>query len=1758
MGVLVMIVVPWLLSIVCVWILIIDIQRAHCTHVPGRLYHYTFQEGQSTYSAAHAVPTDSEPMNYMGNLQMNSSVAWSTYRAGVDVTASNTDNGIRMRSVKKICDGLYDAIKTSKNATFYAWFSMTAAQRALPNNNGIITGLGTWTVDAGDISYPCGSSCEGTGGFSISVCSGSLYFHWIVVDDLGVTHCDTSARTLTGDHDNFFVALQVSDGTITVYNSPDTTTPDLHSTSHQMGNFSTWDTDSQLYVGHRLHVDVLADGHPDYYEWSGTILEIGLYNRTLTDLEWNQTITRFPDSAPRTFNLTYNNTFDEKVVTSSTTTIRLSGYDYDNSTLLRGVFMDSFQYVITTLPLYGTLKIDSCSGTLVTSVPFVTTHNVYCYTHTLRQRRSVLFDTFMYSAVDSYDVTGGSSTVSFRLIRSNCHVPGLLFRYTFQEGQYDPSDSAHDCVPTNYMGDLALNSNATIWSAERQGIVMLSNSLDNGHRIRSAKTMNSSGLYQRMAGLKAFSSHVWLNIPTPSSQYPIGLIYGIGTWDSDASIIDTACSLADCTNTSFSFAFCDSAIMVAKVAVYDPDTATTVCNSASMIFSPYTNTDSNDFFFSIEQNADGSLEIWADSLLGGGGGTVGNFSTWPINSQLYIGNRAATFPLGVTEFVEFNGMVLEVDLYDSTPVTDQYTIDLATPPNSIPYASNVTLFAKYGSQSEVPTVLTFDIHDYDDGKVWYGTEFVETNSIRLEQAPTHGSVGLTTAFESTPSSVIYTHDLDGLISNPPNDLFSYDSIDSRGGLSNDIFAAVTAIYLPYTSDHLMYHYMFTEGQQPVSRPNAVPLDSVSTNLMGSLTLRPPAADWESLGTGVKITYTNGDNGARITSTSTSAHGLYNRMAGAQGSAFELWYQRLTTWRAGLIYGLGTWPDNEHATAGEACTPQCRGDFAIYSCLTSSQIYEIKSRVLADGTPQCTQITTTQLPASLFHILVNHNSSGVMELWINGVITNVAHGSPFNYSNWNTSSVIHLGRRIFQGPGNGFVNSEHEFEAFGIALYNRSLSPDEIRGNYFAGLPTAFPRATNGTTNPRDNSTIPITVSWYSPSDYTIVIIRNTTFGALFDGSTRITSSNLPYNLTSNIDTVHYQSSITDKTDYFIFKVCNSDGCSDPAYQTIVLPDGPFPFAVYNRTIHVDYLFPKPISLSFFTGKPSHTYGVIILSLPSYGTLFEDSELGQELVSTPFYLQNGSVATAYISDTVDATDMISYRVHDFTSGRYSNISYITLVTDPIHLPTGSGMLFQYTFEEGQYPVSSPNAVPRDSLPTSHMGNITLYSPAVSWSENHAGIEILRVASYNGSCAISTRTMAHSLYEITKTLNEIAISLWFSSAFIDMTHSGIMYGMGTWLTQGNDTEAIDGCGITCDYTNFAIAKCGSSLRVSVSVMDDDNITHCSVSDLTSLPLGTSFITVSHYADGSDMDVWINGEDGVPDVIVSPVAGSYSGWDPSARIYLGHRYKNGSHVPSEFSGAILEIVMYNDSLSIAEIENIYLFSYPNSVPRVTGAEYTAAFNTTLSIELQTFDADMDGVTGMVKTLPLYGSLFADFDLTIPIDSVPYLLPTDSIGIFYVALEEGLTDAIVFSSIDARGGESDIATITISINGTAPSTGDGTGDGAETGPPISLPPTGIAETGDAGGDGGSSGESDSSSGSSSSSGDDGDLSSSSSSSSSSTGSNVTVASTVAASTELTSTQIMAIVLASSAFVAFGAALAFIKAAPSAEIAIEEAEVLI
>jgi hypothetical protein len=250
----------------------------------------------------------------------------------------------------------------------------------------------------------------------------------------------------------------------------------------------------------------------------------------------------------------------------------------------------------------------------------------------------------------------------------------------------------------------------------------------------------------------------------------------------------------------------------------------------------------------------------------------------------------------------------------------------------------------------------------------------------------------------------------------------------------------------------------------------------------------------------------------------------------------------------------------------------------------------------------------------------------------------------------------------------------------------------------------------------------------------------------------------------------------------------------------------------------------------------------------------------------------------------------------------------------HERNHTGLLFLYTFDEGQVPTSPPTQV-RDVSGRYLMGNLsTSPTGAVTWDAARQGMTV--PSTSGGSRAVSQLTSENALSALT---NEFSLEFFFSTPFNSLSEDLLIAGFGDWAPgsplgrcNASDTTSEGGWRLVASVDNvvefFTVLSvsgtptCGSVAPTVVV----DSLRHLVVrirgNVLTAVSHGN---TVTNTAPGLSFDPAIWARHFAPLTLASP------------------------HVDRAWVGSLYMVAMYDRYLSNAEIAANLALGPPNSFP-------------------------------------------------------------------------------------------------------------------------------------------------------------------------------------------------------------------------------------
>jgi hypothetical protein len=254
----------------------------------------------------------------------------------------------------------------------------------------------------------------------------------------------------------------------------------------------------------------------------------------------------------------------------------------------------------------------------------------------------------------------------------------------------------------------------------------------------------------------------------------------------------------------------------------------------------------------------------------------------------------------------------------------------------------------------------------------------------------------------------------------------------------------------------------------------------------------------------------------------------------------------------------------------------------------------------------------------------------------------------------------------------------------------------------------------------------------------------------------------------------------------------------------------------------------------------------------------------------------------------------------------------------HERNHTGLLFLYTFDEGQQSASPPSEI-RDVSGRNLMGNLTASTTgAVTWSETRQGMAIPSVA---GGARASSRLTSAELLPLLS--SEFSIEFFFSSPDNNLSQNLFIAGFGDWpagepFARCNATNTVSEGGWRLS------SQLGRIIEIDV-VMVVDGAPAC-VKGTTAFAYPLRHLVV-RVRDGV-LSIIAHG--GGSAVLDSTMVFSQALW---ARHAAPLTIAN-PHVTTGWTGTMYMIAMYDRFLSNAELTANRVFGPPNSFPYGAGA--------------------------------------------------------------------------------------------------------------------------------------------------------------------------------------------------------------------------------
>ena len=348
------------------------------------------------------------------------------------------------------------------------------------------------------------------------------------------------------------------------------------------------------------------------------------------------------------------------------------------------------------------------------------------------------------------------------------------------------------------------------------------------------------------------------------------------------------------------------------------------------------------------------------------------------------------------------------------------------------------------------------------------------------------------------------------------------------------------------SSGLVALYTFTEGaSNPTSLQTA---DQSGVNVLGNITLSsdPLSASWTTGRAGIHLSGTGSQTRAVSAFNVTT---LVSLLSATAGFTIEMWFTSSSTTQKGMILGYGNWTTKAHESG--SC-----GDFdlALFQVGSNIATNVIQNRSAALCSPMTLPVTLT----SPTYVALTLNSSW-QRLAVNTAAPITAVMTKLNFHTWLLNVALMLGQPLYN-TGSGYTTNTWAGDIFLVSVYNRSLTPSELRQNYIAGIPFSIPTplpaaswlAVEENALPQDLSSLspsPLFLN-YSNTDFstysavTIAITSPPTYGLLLtsDLTTQIGGSggvSLPYIFSVGQDFAYQPPSVFSGVDSFTFAASNS-------------------------------------------------------------------------------------------------------------------------------------------------------------------------------------------------------------------------------------------------------------------------------------------------------------------------------------------------------------------------------------------------------------------------------------------------------------------------------------------------------------------------------------------------------------------------------------------------------------------------------------------
>lgn len=283
---------------------------------------------------------------------------------------------------------------------------------------------------------------------------------------------------------------------------------------------------------------------------------------------------------------------------------------------------------------------------------------------------------------------------------------------------------------------------------------------------------------------------------------------------------------------------------------------------------------------------------------------------------------------------------------------------------------------------------------------------------------------------------------------------------------------------------------------------------------------------------------------------------------------------------------------------------------------------------------------------------------------------------------------------------------------------------------------------------------------------------------------------------------------------------------------------------------------------------------------------------------------------------------------------------------------NGLMFQYTFEEGQ--TDDTAAKTSDTLNLNFLGDIRLNRAVCSWLPDRPGLLLP---------GTTTQQVGRSEYSQAALLNSIkATRAWTMETWLqpnDIRQASTIFGIGGW----NETAPMPKAECFADPVSFDMYQSGADIGARQAQGTASSRACSSQQDFIESP-SLFHLIVTYTANGTAY-LYLNG---AFNNVYSRVRTWYPYWDAAHRLYLSPNIDE-IETKTTWQGSIFLISMYNRILSDTEISTNYAAGLPNAKPQPTSRliQVIGYQDTSFLYSLALDATDYDGVDGKATWLEL-----------------------------------------------------------------------------------------------------------------------------------------------------------------------------------------------